>query len=142
MVENRERRDLLRDTAIEVLAREGVHRLTHRRVDHVAGLPTGTTKNYFPTRDALLRAAAERCYQRYLADIASLDRLSGVFVASPATEGTETPEARPMSRGDLVALLAELIRRGTGVDRVRLLATLQLHAEAPATPRCGRSWGS
>ncbi len=113
MVENRERRDLLRDTAIGVLAREGAHRLTHRRVDQEAGLPTGTTKNYFPTRDALLRAAAERCYQRYLADLGRLDTVT-----------------LPAGREDLTGMLAELIRRGTGPDRVRLLATLELHAEA------------
>lgn len=113
MVENRERRELLRDTAVAVLAADGVHGLTHRRVDQKAGVPGGTTKNYYPTRDSLLRAAAERSYQRYLDDVAMLEAAGG-----------------PRDRAELVVLVAELIRRGIGPDRVRLVATLELHAEA------------
>jgi DNA-binding transcriptional regulator YbjK len=44
------RRELLCDTAIAVLATEGGRGLTHRAVDRQAGVPLGTTKNYFPTR--------------------------------------------------------------------------------------------
>lgn len=113
MAANQERRDLLGDTAIDVLAADGVHRLTHRRVDQVARLPIGTTKNYFPTREALLLAAAERVYARYLHDQAQLEALGG-----------------PADREGLIAQLAELIRRGTSTDRARLRALLELHAEA------------
>uniref|UniRef100_UPI0004C8F72E TetR/AcrR family transcriptional regulator n=1 Tax=Streptomyces sp. NRRL S-237 TaxID=1463895 RepID=UPI0004C8F72E len=62
---NQDRRDRLRDAAIAVLAREGGRGLTHRAVDSAAAVPTGTAKNYFPSRDALLRAAAERCAEQY-----------------------------------------------------------------------------
>ncbi|MER6505994.1 hypothetical protein ABT158_04235 [Nonomuraea sp. NPDC001636] len=40
-----------------------------RAIDRAAGLPEGTAKNYFATRDALLRAAAERCVERQRADL-------------------------------------------------------------------------
>lgn len=113
MAANHQRRDLLGDTAIDVLADEGVHRLTHRRVDQAAGVPIGTTKNYFPTREALLLTAAERVYDRYLSDQAQLEALGG-----------------PSDREGLIALLAELIRRGTSTDRARLRALIELHAEA------------
>jgi DNA-binding transcriptional regulator YbjK len=52
-------RDRLRDAAIKVLAEEGGRGLTHRAVDAAADMPPGTTKNYFPTRQSLLRAAAD-----------------------------------------------------------------------------------
>lgn len=111
MVANPNRRELIADTAIDVLADGG---LTHRAVDHAANLPPGTTKNYYPTREALLMAAADRVYQRYLDDQAELEALGG-----------------PADREQLIALVAELFRRVTTVDRPRLLALLALHGEAP-----------
>ncbi len=121
MAENRARRDLLRDTAIDVLAEGGAHALTHRAVDRAAEQPLGTTKNYFVTRDALLMATAERVYERYLADQDQLAALGA-----------------PSDREGLVAMLAELIRRGTSTDRPRLRALLELHAEAQRRPELGR----
>lgn len=117
MAANPSRRELLADTAIDVLATSGGHGLSHRAVDRAAGLPIGTTKNYHPTRDALLIAAAERVYQRYLDDQAEL-----AAVGDPA------------GREQLAALLGELIRRGATTDRARLLALLELHAEATRHP--------
>lgn len=40
--------------AVDVLAEQGVRGLTHARLDTRAGVPSGTTSNYFRTRDALL----------------------------------------------------------------------------------------
>ncbi len=60
MPPNPERRVQILDTAIGILADEGVGGLTHRHVDDVAELPSGTTSNYFRTRQALLEATAAR----------------------------------------------------------------------------------
>lgn len=117
MAENRDRRDLLRDAAIEVLARQGGRGLTHRAVDHEAGLPEGTAKNYFGTRDALLQAAAERCVERYWADLRLME--------AAEIEGRE----------HLVVLLRELLDRALTVNRSRVLAYIELHAEAARRPR-------
>ena len=57
---NTERRLALTDAAIAVLGRAGAHGLTHRAVDEEAGLPRGTTSNYFPSRDLLLLATLRR----------------------------------------------------------------------------------
>lgn len=54
------RRTEIADAALSVLATEGSRGLTHRAVDEAAGLPSGSTSNYFRTRDALLEAAARR----------------------------------------------------------------------------------
>ncbi|MFI9122230.1 TetR/AcrR family transcriptional regulator [Streptomyces bikiniensis] len=58
MVSNR--RTLLADAALDVLADEGIRGLTHRAVDRRAAMPPGTTSAYFRTRAALLTALVTR----------------------------------------------------------------------------------
>jgi DNA-binding transcriptional regulator YbjK len=60
MPPNPERRTQILDAAIDILADTGVGGLTHRQVDQRAGVPAGTTSNYFRTRLALLEATAAR----------------------------------------------------------------------------------
>ncbi|HVW45391.1 MAG TPA: TetR family transcriptional regulator C-terminal domain-containing protein [Amycolatopsis sp.] len=54
------RTDLIADSAIEVIAREGMRGLTHRAVDREAGLAPGSTSYYARTRLALLELAVTR----------------------------------------------------------------------------------
>ena len=65
------RRDLLIDTALDVIAEHGVAGTTHRRVATAAGVPLGSTTYYFADLGDLLRAAFRR-----LADQIS-DRFEG-----------------------------------------------------------------
>ncbi|WP_331768267.1 TetR/AcrR family transcriptional regulator [Embleya sp. NBC_00896] len=109
---NKERRDRLRDAAIEVLAESGGRGLTHRAVDAVAEVPPGTAKNYFPTRDTLLRAVAERCVEQY----------------------REVPREAPTDRESLEAMLRALLANVAGPGRPRLLAYLELQTEAARKP--------
>lgn len=90
MVRNDERRSALADAAIRVLARDGSRGLTHRAIDAEAGVPTGTTSNYFRSREALFTGLFERIYARL----------------SPAEEGLAARASRPPSR----ELFAEYIR--------------------------------
>uniref|UniRef100_A0AAU2JL34 TetR family transcriptional regulator n=1 Tax=Streptomyces sp. NBC_00049 TaxID=2903617 RepID=A0AAU2JL34_9ACTN len=115
---NQDRRDRLRDAAIAVLAEAGGRGLTHRAVDAAAAVPAGTAKNYFPTRDALLRAVAERCLEQYRALAADL-----------AGAGPGPRDAR-----DLAALLAGMLRNVAGPGRPRVLAYLELQTEAARRP--------
>lgn len=134
---NQDRRDRLRDAAIAVLAREGGRGLTHRAVDEAAAVPTGTAKNYFPTRDALLRAAAERCAEHYHALAEALAE-PGPQDGAGAGAGAG-PGAGPADAAQLAALLAGLLRDTAGPGRTRVLAYLELQAEAarrPGWPRC------
>src|SRR5262249_36596464 len=55
-----ERRLLLTDAVIELLGTDGIHGVSHPKVDRQAGVPAGTTSFYFRTRKALLFAAATR----------------------------------------------------------------------------------
>ncbi|MBB6348142.1 AcrR family transcriptional regulator [Nonomuraea muscovyensis] len=109
---NRDRRGRLRDAAIEVLAEQGGRGLTHRAVDAAAGVPPGTSKNYFPTRQSLLQAIAERCVELY----------------------RDLPRPVITDRATLVAMMGALLAEAAGPGRQRLLAYLELHAEAARAP--------
>ena len=64
MAKNEDRRRGLTDAGLTVLSREGARGLTHRAVDREAGVPTGTTSNYFRTREALIGALVARIGER------------------------------------------------------------------------------
>lgn len=68
MAKNDVRRAVLVDAGIAVLAREGSRGLTHRAVDAEAGVPTGTSSNYFRSRESLLMGLAERIGERLAPD--------------------------------------------------------------------------
>ncbi|MFE9491837.1 TetR/AcrR family transcriptional regulator [Streptomyces sp. NPDC006641] len=55
-----DRRSVLADAAIGVLAEAGMRGLTHRAVDRAADMPPGTTSAYFRTRQALLTGLVRR----------------------------------------------------------------------------------
>lgn len=102
-----DRRTVLADAAIDVLAGAGIRGLTHRAVDRAADLPSGTTSAYFRTRQALLTA------------------LVGRLVALDQEELQATGEATPVPRDaeELVAGIAAFVgQRLTGDGRRRSLA--------------------
>ncbi len=55
-----DRRTHMLDTAIAVIASEGLRGLTHRAVQDAAGLPHGSVTYYFKTRDQLVLAVVDR----------------------------------------------------------------------------------
>lgn len=112
------RRDLLCDCAISVLAAEGGRGLTHRAVDRAAGVPEGTTKNYFPSRDALLGAAATRMTALHAAAVRQLRET--------------TPQG--ISPAQVAQLYPALLRRAVVDDPTQLLAMAELYLEAVRRP--------
>ncbi|WP_410671792.1 TetR/AcrR family transcriptional regulator [Amycolatopsis sp. cmx-4-68] len=117
MRQNSERRTALTDAAIEVLARDGARGLTYRAVDTEAGVPPGTTSNYFRGRDQLLSEAGERVHVRL----------------SAPEEVMADPRAEPPSTGRVAALLGDLMTRLT-TRRSAYLALLELRLEANRRP--------
>jgi hypothetical protein len=82
-----ERRRILCDAAIQLLADEGAKGLSHPKVDSFAELPNGTTSFYFRTRSALLMATAERLAELDLVDLMSVAEPAGcedAFVSANA----------------------------------------------------------
>ncbi|MFJ8011318.1 TetR/AcrR family transcriptional regulator [Streptomyces sp. NPDC096339] len=114
-----DRRTLLADAALGVLADEGIRGLTHRAVDRQAGMPPGTTSAYFRTRAALLTALVTRLVQ--------LDQ------AELHTAAERLPPLRTAE--DLVDGITSLIRqRLTGEGRRRSLARHACAVESVRDP--------
>ena len=111
------RRELLLDTAINVIGERGVHGLTHRTLDAAAGLPAGSSSNHFRTRDALLEAVVERFAERERAiwdDIAS--------------------RTCPTTPRELAATLAEAAKQAAGPHRTLTLTRYAILVEAAVHP--------
>lgn len=62
-------RDRALEAAVEVLGSEGVRALSHARVDDRAGLPPGSTSNWFRTRRALLIGVIDWIVERELEEL-------------------------------------------------------------------------
>lgn len=114
---NAQRRADLVDAAIKVLAARGARGLTFRAVDVEAGVPVGTTSNYFTSRDDLLTQAGGRIFRRLAPD--------------PATVARGLGEPRDHDR--VVDLVRELTGR-IGAYRTGHLALLELRLEATRRP--------
>lgn len=54
-----DRRHVILNGVLELLATRGLEGVTHRAVDEVAGLPQGSSSYYFPKKVALLTAASQ-----------------------------------------------------------------------------------
>jgi DNA-binding transcriptional regulator YbjK len=111
------RREQILDAAIAVLGRQGVRGITHRAVDAAAGVPQGTTSNYFRTRDALFDAVVDRFIER--------ERTAFEELASAAT---------PTTLRELAALLAAFTVTATGSRRDVTLARFAILVEAAIRP--------
>lgn len=117
--ETRDRRTVLADAAIGVLADAGVRGLTHRAVDAAAGLPVGTTSAYLRTRQALLTALVRRLVDLDQGELQVL--------------GEQAPPIGSVD--ELVTVIRELTRRRlTGDGRRRSLARYACAVESVRDP--------
>jgi AcrR family transcriptional regulator len=98
------------DAAVDLLGTQGLRALTHARVDDHAGLPKGSTSNYFRTRKALLSGV--------------LSRLAQLDVSAVGTS------LLPASREELVDALCGLLDHISRDRRVPTTARLVLFLEA------------
>ncbi len=73
-------RDRALQAAVELLGAEGVRALSHARVDERAGLPAGSTSNWFRTRRALLGGVVDWIAEQERADFdpAAMPAITGV----------------------------------------------------------------
>src|SRR5690554_6880543 len=104
-------RDRALDSAIELLGTRGLRALTHARVDEHAGLPRGSTSNYFRTRAALLEGVVGWLTEQELAG------------AQPDFDPSTA------SADDLIDFLCALISLQTDTFRSRTLARYVLFLE-------------
>ena len=66
-------RDRALDAALALVGEQGIRALTHARVDERAGLPRGSTSNWFRTRDALVAGVVTFLAESERADAAASD---------------------------------------------------------------------
>jgi DNA-binding transcriptional regulator YbjK len=101
--------------AVRLVGEQGVRALTHARVDAEAGLPKGSTSNWFRTRDALVEGV--------VVSIAEAERADLTAAMSPAS-----------SVDDVIDVLCLLVEDLTGRHAVRTRARYALLLETTATP--------
>lgn len=105
MPSNPSRRAALADAGLRVLAASGARGLTHRAVDAEASVPTGTSSNYFRSRDALLGALGDRIFERLTP---SEERLASLMELDSVEAYVRDIAARVLESPDLTLALWEL----------------------------------
>ncbi|RJT82913.1 TetR family transcriptional regulator [Arthrobacter cheniae] len=107
------------EAAVELLGAEGVRALSHARVDDRAGLPSGSTSNWFRTRRALLAGVVDWIAERERADM--------------------DPAAMPVISGvdELIEGLCEMAEMQTGRYAGRTRARYALFLELAQDPELG-----
>ncbi|GAB4099752.1 TetR/AcrR family transcriptional regulator [Sinomonas halotolerans] len=96
--------------AAELLGTQGLRALTHTRVDEAAGIPRGSTSNYFRTRAALLTGVVDWIAEQDLAELGA-------------------PPSPPADVGEFVALLVQGVEHITTASRTRTIARYVLFLE-------------
>jgi DNA-binding transcriptional regulator YbjK len=134
MPPNPERRTQIVDVAIDILVDSGVAGVTHRQVDQRAGLPAGTTSNYFRTRQALLEATAARTVELHWQRVELLQSAIGPLTR----DGVKTLMTRMLSPDDSMRRFTlarfELFMEGTRRSELQpFLKELQAAAVKSAT---------
>lgn len=125
MAKNDARRRAIADAGLSVLAREGSRGLTHRAVDKAAGLPGGTTSNYYRSRDALIEGLVDRIGERLAPTPQDLERRAGGVP----------------SRALFADYVRDIVRRLTA-DRDVTLALFELRLEAARRPEVAAVLGA
>ena len=110
----RSTRERALDAAIELVGTEGLRALTHVRVDERAGLPRGSTSNYFRTRAALLSGVVDWIAERELPEV--------------------NAASSPASAADFVDAMCGLFDYTTRANRTMTTARLVLFMEASHNP--------
>ncbi len=120
-----DKRAAVLDAAIDVLGTEGVRALTHRRVDARAGVPAGSTSNYFRTRGALVEGVLDRLLENDRRDLALL------------TAGGRAPDRRALE-----GMIRDYVLHATGPDAAKTRARLALFVESTTVPSLRASVGA
>ncbi|WP_404433930.1 TetR family transcriptional regulator [Microbacterium lacus] len=104
------------EAALELVGEQGIRALTHARVDERAGLPKGSTSNWFRTRDALITGVVTWMAESEREDFARAD--------PPVIE---TPE-------QLIDALSGMVASETGPFAARTRARYALFVESAGNP--------
>jgi DNA-binding transcriptional regulator YbjK len=124
----RARRERLIEVTIELVAREGIDAVTHRRVAELAQVPLGSTTYYFASREEMLVEALKTFGRQEIAAIRA--RLAELLTHRP-------------SRRRYVDRLVDFLAPQLADDRWRTVAQYALLCEAARRPeleQVAREW--
>ncbi|WP_433875346.1 TetR/AcrR family transcriptional regulator [Sinomonas atrocyanea] len=103
-------RERVLESAAELLGTQGLRALTHTRVDEAAGMPRGSTSNYFRTRSSLLTGVVQWLAEQDLAELGA-------------------PPSPPADVAAFVDLLTQAVETITTASRTRTIARYVLFLE-------------
>lgn len=118
-----DRRRLIVDTALRLLAREGFEGLRTREVAAEANINTATLHHYFATKEDIVAAIAARCAERFKTERApAVRREAGTSDAVLALRQQFADVAfYARARPELVAAYRELVGKSARDDVIRIL---------------------
>ncbi|MGW8592808.1 TetR/AcrR family transcriptional regulator [Dietzia sp. NPDC055340] len=122
-----DRRMLIADSAIEVVARDGIRALTHRAVDSEAGLPSGSTSYYCRTRAQLVGLTVDRVTSllRGFVEVSGIQELASTNADDVLGVLSRMIEALLADyRGELAARSALIIELSGKEDTTDLVSSL------------------
>jgi AcrR family transcriptional regulator len=115
-------RATLLDSAEQVVARSGTHRLSLREIARLAGVSHGAPRAHFPTKEALLDAVAQRGFERLHAQL-------GAAASGPAEAFVERVHAVSASYVDFALNNGPLLELMFSAGRAQRTPAL-VHAES------------
>lgn len=134
-----DRRQLIADAAIQVVAGGGIRALTHRAVDAAAELPTGTTSYQFRSRRELLHATVSRIAE-VSATVTGPDRL-GATGRLPSTRADRLAEAgRIAERASAVLQARVTTLRAVSIARFALQLEVAADVELSGVLNTGQQF--
>jgi DNA-binding transcriptional regulator YbjK len=125
-----DRRTLIVDAAIELIAAQGIRALTHRALDNALALPAGSTSYYFRTKRALLEAVVDHITARTRDDF-----LAAFPDNPPMPEAGDHAQVIAQLAGGIGAWLDDLLARRRAHLIVRYALTIELSADPELHPR-------
>ena len=114
-----DRRTLIAECAVTIIADQGPRALTHRAVDQSLKLPAGSTSYYFRTREALLEAIALYIVER---SRSAFTGLLGTHIAPARLAAEYLDDLLTHRRNELIARYALLLELRENPELCKLLA--------------------
>lgn len=110
VAEKTDRREVLLEAAIRVIADQGLRGLTHRAVEAEAGLPHGSTTYYFGTRQDLVMAIAKHIADTAVVEMRAIAQQMSLALAD---------RSKPVDIDGLTRGLLAFIDQHAEIERVR-----------------------
>jgi DNA-binding transcriptional regulator YbjK len=134
-----DRRTVILDAALRVLAEHGMRGLTHRAVDAAAEIAPGSTSYYFRSRSALVEGCVTRLVEIDESEVPAVESADLVDVAvAVAVAMATTGRWRTLARYELTLVAAREPHLRTalvaGGDAIRALAARALAAAGAGDP--------